>query len=170
MSPSAEFKQKQNRAGQFYFVEPEKVEPTLRAGLADSNSIDHPYYRALHVFFVVNEVHPFKDGNGRAARLLQDKILLDHGYSGLFVTTLNRDFYLKTLRDTSLREDEGWARTYTENLMQIYRRNYDPPLRSEDQLIEHARRESDDSLDDESIQERIESIEEDPDNSDGPSP
>jgi hypothetical protein len=75
------------------------------------------------------------------------------------------------LRDTSLREDKNWARTYTENLMQIYRRNYDPPLRDEDELIEYARRESDDSLDDDSIQERIESVEEeDPGNSDGSSP
>jgi Fic family protein len=64
-----EWRDKANQAGSTYFVAPELVPGTLREGFARIEALTHPVARAIMTMFVVTEVHPFIDGNGRTARL-----------------------------------------------------------------------------------------------------
>ncbi len=41
-------------------------------------SIDEPFYYASFIHLVFVNIHPFNDGNGRAARLLEKWFLADH--------------------------------------------------------------------------------------------
>lgn len=62
-----EFKVARNRAGSTLFVEPERVEGTLRQGFELFRSLVDPFHRAVFTMFLIAEVHPFDDGNGRTA-------------------------------------------------------------------------------------------------------
>ncbi len=48
---------------------PELVPGTLREGFERIQAVAHPLARAAMAMFLVTEVHPFMDGNGRTARL-----------------------------------------------------------------------------------------------------
>jgi len=54
--------------------------------------------RALLAMFLVAEVHPFTDGNGRLARLVMNAELSVVGASRIIVPTLFREEYLDCLR------------------------------------------------------------------------
>jgi len=54
--------------------------------------------RALLAMFLVAEVHPFTDGNGRLARLVMNAELSVVGASRIIVPTLCREEYLDCLR------------------------------------------------------------------------
>jgi Fic family protein len=43
----------------------------------------------------LNRIHPFSDGNGRIARIFMNIILLQKGYSPIFIKEINKDDYLK---------------------------------------------------------------------------
>src|SRR5258706_15942920 len=65
-----QFKSKSNRFGTTFFVEPELVVGTLERGFQFFRSLESPFQRAVFVMFLVSEVHPFADGNGRTARVM----------------------------------------------------------------------------------------------------
>ena len=54
--------------------------------------------RALFAMFLVSEVHPFLDGNGRLARLVMNAELTAAGECRIIVPTLAREEYLDCLR------------------------------------------------------------------------
>jgi len=54
--------------------------------------------RALFAMFLVSEVHPFLDGNGRLARLVMNAELSVVGECRIIVPTLFREEYLDCLR------------------------------------------------------------------------
>ncbi len=60
-----EFKIKPNKAGGTDFVLPELVEGTLVQGFDVYQSLPAGLKRSIFIHFMVSEVHPFKDGNGR---------------------------------------------------------------------------------------------------------
>ena len=57
------------------------------------------------VMFVVSEVHPFDDGNGRLARIMMNAELHAAGQMRTVVPTVFRDDYLGALRRLSRQED-----------------------------------------------------------------
>ena len=63
-----EFKVTRNVAGNTTFVEPRLVVGTLREAGLLLHDVDAGLPRALLAMFIVSEVHPFNDGNGRIAR------------------------------------------------------------------------------------------------------
>ena len=63
-----DLKQRRNQAGSYVFVEPNLVEGTLVEGFARLRDLPLGFARAAFQLFVVSEVHPFDDGNGRVAR------------------------------------------------------------------------------------------------------
>ncbi|WP_109509523.1 Fic family protein [Nocardioides speluncae] len=100
-----QFKELANRAGATSFVEPALVEGTLAAGFRLRDELDTAWEKALYVAFVVAEVHPFADGNGRTARVMMNAELHAGGQSRIIIPTVFRQDYLDGLRLLSRRDD-----------------------------------------------------------------
>ena len=96
-----EFKTEPNRAGQTYFVNPEMVVGTLMKGYESIMSAATPANRAALAMFVVAEVHPFTDGNGRTARVAMNHFLTQAGLTRIIVPTVFRDDYISALKALS---------------------------------------------------------------------
>jgi len=95
------FKTDANRAGSTVFVTPELVAGTLSKGFEIYRSLATPLYRAIFMMFLVSEVHPFADGNGRAARIMMNAELAATGESRIIVPTVYRNNYLMALKALS---------------------------------------------------------------------
>ena len=93
-----EFKVKANRAGNTEFVAPQLVRGTLVEGSRILPSVPAGTARALLSMFLVSEVHPFTDGNGRLARLVMNAELSVVGACRIIIPTLFREEYLDCLR------------------------------------------------------------------------
>lgn len=93
-----QFKDRANRAGNTEFVSPKEVRGTLVEGSRLLPSIPAGLARALFAMFLVSEVHPFTDGNGRLARLVMNTELSVTSSCRIIVPTLFRDEYLDCLR------------------------------------------------------------------------
>lgn len=93
-----EFKVEANRAGQTVFVQPELVMGTLIKGYEYIMSATTPANRAALAMFVVAEVHPFNDGNGRTARIAMNHILTNANLTRIIVPTIYRDDYITSLK------------------------------------------------------------------------
>lgn len=93
-----EFKDKNNRAGETEFVDFNLVKGTLIKGFDYYNAIQQPFARAVFMMFLVSEVHPFLDGNGRMARVMMSCELTKAGQAKMIIPTVFRDDYLGALR------------------------------------------------------------------------
>lgn len=96
-----EFKSRANQAGATLFVDPELVEGTLRVGWSYYESLPPGYERAVFMMFLIAEVHPFVDGNGRTARLMMNAELTAAGLCRFMVPISYREDYLGSLRALS---------------------------------------------------------------------
>jgi len=92
------FKSEANRAGDSLFVRPELVPATLRRGFEMMPTLVHPLARAIYVMFLVAEVHPFDDGNGRVAQMMMNAELCRAGQERIIVPSVYRTEYLQSLR------------------------------------------------------------------------
>lgn len=70
------------------------------AGLPESRAKRHPVEFAAIIHMELVTIHPFIDGNGRAARLLMNLALLQAGYSVAIIPPILRRNYLDTLNRT----------------------------------------------------------------------
>jgi fido (protein-threonine AMPylation protein) len=100
MAPG-EYKTRANRAGQTEFVAPVLVRGTLERGMERYAALPRGFQRAVFAMFLVSEVHPFADGNGRVARALSNAELTAAGQQRLIIPTVLRDDYLQALRAMS---------------------------------------------------------------------
>jgi Fic family protein len=96
-----EWKQKNNRAGNTHFVEFEKVEATLRRAFSLLPGLAPGLPRAAYIMFVVSEVHPFVDGNGRIARIMMNAELEAQGLGSIIIPNSFREDYLLSLKAIS---------------------------------------------------------------------
>jgi hypothetical protein len=99
--PEAEpgrFKDRPNRAGDTHFVEPACVIGTLKKGWELLADLGPGLPRAIFVMFLVTDVHPFVDGNGRLARIMMNAELVHAGRTTIIIPTVYRDDYLLALR------------------------------------------------------------------------
>jgi Fic family protein len=78
---------------------PEKV-PVLMTGLSETRVKHHPVEFAAIIHKELVTIHPFIDGNGRAARLLMNLALLQAGYPLAIIPPVSRRDYLDTLNRT----------------------------------------------------------------------
>jgi hypothetical protein len=100
-----EFKTRPNQAGNTSFVAPQLVEGTLRQGYERIKVAPPGFPRAVVTMFVVSEVHPFADGNGRVARLRMNAELTVAGQQRIIVPTAYQEDYLGALRRMSRAKD-----------------------------------------------------------------
>jgi len=95
------FKQAGNRVGSTVFVAPDLVAGTLEQGFALSRSLETPFQRAVFIMFLVSEVHPFADGNGRTARVMMNAELVAAAEERIVIPTVYRANYLSALKALS---------------------------------------------------------------------
>ena len=100
-----EFKHLGNRAGVTEFVAPDLVEGTLRRGFETGTGLIDPFQRAVYAMFVIAEVHPFLDGNGRVARIAMNAELSAGGLVRLIIPTVLRLNYIAALKAATLHGD-----------------------------------------------------------------
>lgn len=99
------FKKKNNRAGQTEFVNHQLVKGTLSQGFKYYTALTDPFARAIFIMFMISEVHPFNDGNGRIARVMMNAELVHADQSRIIVPTVFREDYILALRKLSRHKD-----------------------------------------------------------------
>ncbi len=102
-----EFKEERNQAGSYVFVEPDQVDGTLVEGFKLGQDLPPGYPRAAYQLFLISEVHPFADGNGRVARAAMCAELSAVQESRILVPIVFRNEYLTALRVVSREGDFG---------------------------------------------------------------
>jgi hypothetical protein len=114
------FKNRANRAGLTEFVAPDLVEGTLQRGFDLAMSLTGPFERAVYLMFLVAEVHPFDDGNGRIARIMMNAELVAGGEVRIVIPIIYRANYLSALKGAThngtygaLLKTLSFARRYT---------------------------------------------------------
>ncbi len=100
-----QFKLESNRAGSTIFVLPERVEGTLRQGFEVGRGIGSPFGRAAFLMYLLSEVHPFDDGNGRITRAIVNAELISHGERRIIIPTAYRTEYIDALKKMSIDND-----------------------------------------------------------------
>lgn len=93
-----QFKLKSNRAGSTVFVEPDLVAGTLEKGFGFYTGLETPLHRAIYMMFLVSEVHPFVDGNGRTARIMMNAELVAGSEPKIMIPIIYRNNYLSALK------------------------------------------------------------------------
>lgn len=93
-----QFKTVVNYAGNTEFVHPRHVVGTLIEGTRRLAQVPEGFARAVMAHFIVAEVHPFIDGNGRISRLLMNAELSAAGLCRIVIPTIVREEYLDALR------------------------------------------------------------------------
>lgn len=93
-----EFKKKANVAGTTQFVAPDLVIGTLKKGFEIYQGLEEPFHKAVYMLFLISEVHPFTDGNGRAARIMMNAELVAAGEQKIIIPTVYRSNYLTALK------------------------------------------------------------------------
>jgi fido (protein-threonine AMPylation protein) len=106
-----QFKDKNNQAGNTFFVDHRLVRGTLIQGFKYYATLKEPMARAIFMMFMISEVHPFIDGNGRIARIMMNAELFRGGQSRIIVPTVFREDYILALRKlTRTKEPETYIR------------------------------------------------------------
>lgn len=75
--------------------------PSLMEALVKSvndTTTYHPVERAARAHFEMLTIHPFVDGNGRTARLLQNLLLIASGYVPILIPAVERPRYFDVLQ------------------------------------------------------------------------
>ena len=93
-----QFKMKENWAGGTRFVQPELVLGTLERGFEVYRGIESALHRAIFMMFLVSEVHPFSDGNGRIARIMMNSELVAADEQKIIIPNVYRDNYVIALK------------------------------------------------------------------------
>jgi hypothetical protein len=99
------FKSQNNRAGNTEFVDFTLVEGTLRQGFKYYAALTEPMAKAVFMMFMISEIHPFTDGNGRISRIMGNAELFKSGQSRIIVPTVFREDYILSLKKFSNRKE-----------------------------------------------------------------
>jgi len=99
------FKDKNNFAGNTSFVDFNLVKGTLIQCYDFYKTLEQPFSKATFMMFILSEVHPFLDGNGRIARIMMNAELTSPSQSKIIIPTVFRDDYLGTLRKLTRQGD-----------------------------------------------------------------
>jgi hypothetical protein len=126
-----------NYAGTTQFVEPALVRGTLAEGSSLARSVPEGLARAAYYAFLISEVHPFDDGNGRLSRLVMNAELTRAGVTRIIIPTLYHLQYVDCARAlTRKNEPEGFVQA----LAKMARWSSQFDFQNLDQLIEEVRK------------------------------
>jgi hypothetical protein len=99
------FKSEPNRAGGTWFVEPALVAGTLGEGAKLARSVPEGLARAIYLAFLISEVHPFSDGNGRISRLVMNAELSRVDAARIIIPNLFHEEYVDCQRRLTRQND-----------------------------------------------------------------
>lgn len=106
-----QFKDVNNQAGNTFFVDHSLVRGTLIQGFKYYSALKEPMAKAIFMMFMISEVHPFIDGNGRIARIMMNAELFRGGQARIIVPTVFREDYILALRKlTRSKEPDTYIR------------------------------------------------------------
>lgn len=105
-----------NQAGSTKFVAPRLARGTFIEAAKRLDDLPPGLPRALYAMFIVTEIHPFADGNGRIARLMMNAELSAADQCRIVVPTLYREPYLDGLRVATR---EGNFDTYVRTMVKV---------------------------------------------------
>lgn len=71
---------------------------TLSHGFSFYQLLEDGIEKALFMHFLISEIHPFDDGNGRLARIMMNAELVRAGLYKIIILSVHRDNYLNGLR------------------------------------------------------------------------
>ncbi|HZY39743.1 MAG TPA: Fic family protein [Mucilaginibacter sp.] len=100
-----QFKDKNNRAGTTDFVDNELVRGTLIQGFNNYQNLQDPFAKALYMHFMISEVHPFLDGNGRVSRVMMNAELVKANQTRIIIPTVYRDDYIGAVKKLTKQQD-----------------------------------------------------------------
>lgn len=100
-----EFKTTANDVDNTQFVLPELVEGTFVHIYPIIDEFQCPVKRAAFCMFLVAEIHPFVDGNGRIARKIMNAELIKGGLERIIIPPIYREDYLNGIRAVSHQKD-----------------------------------------------------------------
>jgi hypothetical protein len=112
------FKEKPNQAGSYVFVAPALVEGTLIEGFRRLVDLPSGFARATFALFLISEVHPYDDGNGRVARAAMCAEFTVVDQARIVVPIVFRNEYQTALRNLSR---EGRCDLYVRTLAYAWR-------------------------------------------------
>ncbi len=112
-----QFKDRNNRAGNTEFVDWQLVQGTLKKGFDLYLMLQDIFAKAAYMMFLLSEVRPFLDGNGRIARVMMNAELASRGLSKIIIPTVYRDDYMDALKKLT-KKDEPEA--YIRMLLRAY--------------------------------------------------
>src|ERR687894_519194 len=113
-----QFKERSNQAGSYIFVAPALIEGTLVEGFRRIADLPPGFARAAYELFLISEVHPYDDGNGRVARAAMCAQLTDAGLARIVIPIVFRNEYQTALRSLSR---EGRCDLYARTLAHAWR-------------------------------------------------
>ncbi len=99
-----EYKEKPNRAGDTHFVHPDNIQGTLEQGFQRYQNLPAGLARAIFIMFMISEIHPFKDGNGRISRIMMNAELIATKNSTIIIPNVYREDYVSSLRALTRRD------------------------------------------------------------------
>ena len=103
-----------NYAGNTKFVEPGLVRGTAEEGSRLALSVPEGLARAIYYAFIISEIHPFIDGNGRLSRLVLNAELTRMGLNRIIIPTLYYPQYADGARELTRGNDpDGFVRAIT---------------------------------------------------------
>lgn len=92
------FKEQNNKAGNSHFVDYRLVRGTIKKAYEIYQAIQDPVAKAYFMLFMVSEVHPFNDGNGRISRIMMNAELTVAGMPKIIIPTVFRIDYIDALK------------------------------------------------------------------------
>ncbi len=140
------FKKKNNEFGSRVFVAPDLVAETLIRAWPASRTLLSPIARAFYVLFLIAEVHPFNDGNGRISRLGMNAELEAAGQTRLIIPTSLRNDYLTVLEAMTVNGNPEPLVSFAHKLVDMNRRM---PFGSFEESLQHFRKSG--ALDEQSL-------------------
>lgn len=96
-----QLKEINNRVGNTEFVDASRVVGALDRGFSYYAALTSPLAKAIYMMFLISEVHPFNDGNGRLARIMMNAELFREGEARIIVPNVYREDYLLSVRKLS---------------------------------------------------------------------